>query len=137
MDDYRNGIGDEIPQLARTFFATFIRFEFALKRGGFAAGSVGKPATPNWDDFAAKLGPDFFTRIKGAPEADIFFSNPPKKLMVKVGGGVNFEAVALLTRARQGMVIFVPRGSVEDPTRPPAFYDATHAYLRECGMSEI
>jgi schlafen family protein len=40
----------------------------------------------------------------------------------------------ILTRARQGMIIFVPSGSVEDPTRPPAFYDQTFEFLRDCGL---
>ena len=31
----------------------------------------------------------------------------------------------LLTRARQGMVIFVPPGDASDPTRSPRFYDPT------------
>jgi hypothetical protein len=39
----------------------------------------------------------------------------------------------LLTRARQGLVIFVPEGSVQDPTRPREFYDGTYEFLRECG----
>jgi hypothetical protein len=43
----------------------------------------------------------------------------------------------LLTRARQGMVIFVPPGEVEDSTRPPKFYDPVYAYLREIGISEL
>jgi hypothetical protein len=36
----------------------------------------------------------------------------------------------LLTRARQGMVIFVPEGDARDPTRNPAFYDSTFEYMR-------
>ena len=43
----------------------------------------------------------------------------------------------LLTRARQGMVIVVPDGDVEDPTRAPAFYDPIYAYLRRIGLTEI
>jgi Schlafen group 3, DNA/RNA helicase domain len=43
----------------------------------------------------------------------------------------------LLTRARQGMVVFVPPGDTADPTRSPAFYDSTFNYLRELGISEI
>ena len=43
----------------------------------------------------------------------------------------------LLTRARQGMVIVVPPGDIEDPTRPPEFYDPTFEYLREIGFNEI
>jgi len=41
----------------------------------------------------------------------------------------------LLTRARQGMVIVVPPGNAEDPTRNPPFYDATFEYLKEIGFS--
>jgi len=40
----------------------------------------------------------------------------------------------ILTRARQGMIIFVPWGSVEDPTRPPVFYDQTFEFLHTCGL---
>jgi len=40
----------------------------------------------------------------------------------------------LLTRARQGMVVFVPPGNASDPTRSPAFYDSTFNYLRGLGI---
>ena len=40
----------------------------------------------------------------------------------------------LLTRARQGMVIVVPKGDPEDPTRDPSFYDPTFDYLRSVGI---
>lgn len=43
----------------------------------------------------------------------------------------------LLTRARQGMVIFVPPGDESDPTRDPAFYDATYEYLVGVGVPDI
>jgi hypothetical protein len=43
----------------------------------------------------------------------------------------------LLTRARQGMAIFVPPGNSADPTRPPAFYDSTFEYLRSVGIPVI
>lgn len=43
----------------------------------------------------------------------------------------------LLTRARQGMVIFVPKGDVEDHTRRPVFYDETYTYLRACGLPTL
>lgn len=43
----------------------------------------------------------------------------------------------LLTRARQGMAIFVPTGDPADPTRSPEFYDATYAYLRSVGIAAI
>ena len=43
----------------------------------------------------------------------------------------------LLTRARQGMVIVVPSGASDDPTRDPKFYDNTYEYLRGIGFPEI
>ncbi len=43
----------------------------------------------------------------------------------------------LLTRARQGMVIFVPPGEESDPTRNPAFYNDTYDYLRTVGVPEV
>lgn len=43
----------------------------------------------------------------------------------------------LLTRARQGMVIVVPPGDPEDPTRAPAFYDPTFKYLNEIGIEVL
>ncbi len=43
----------------------------------------------------------------------------------------------LLTRARQGMAIFVPAGSDKDQTRRRAWYDGIYEYLKELGIYEI
>ena len=43
----------------------------------------------------------------------------------------------LLTRARQGLVIFIPRGSLSDPTRLPEEFDSTASYLLRCGVKNI
>jgi len=43
----------------------------------------------------------------------------------------------LLTRARQGNVIYIPYGDSEDETRPPEYYDETFNYLLSCGLKEI
>lgn len=43
----------------------------------------------------------------------------------------------LLTRARQGMVIYVPPGSRDDPTRSPDYYDSTYRYLADLGIPEL
>lgn len=43
----------------------------------------------------------------------------------------------LLTRARQGIVIFVPPGDVADATRPPAEYDAVYDWLGTCGITDL
>jgi len=39
----------------------------------------------------------------------------------------------LLTRARAGIVIFIPRGSDSDSTQPPDSFNATAEFLRLCG----
>lgn len=43
----------------------------------------------------------------------------------------------LLTRARRGMVIFVPDGDDEDATRPSEYYDGTYEYLKSIGITEL
>jgi hypothetical protein len=43
----------------------------------------------------------------------------------------------LLTRGRQGIVIFVPDGNDADPTRKKTFYDQTYDFLKICGIGEI
>jgi hypothetical protein len=43
----------------------------------------------------------------------------------------------LLTRARQGMVIVVPTGDLEDSTRNPEAYDPTFEYLKNIGFTMI
>ncbi|MGI6172285.1 MAG: DUF2075 domain-containing protein [Christensenellales bacterium] len=57
--------------------------------------------------------------------------SPEKKLYLK-----NTYRV-LLTRARQGMAIFIPLGSDTDVSRKRAFYDETYEYLRSIGIPEI
>jgi len=43
----------------------------------------------------------------------------------------------LLTRAREGMIIFIPLGASEDPTRNPEYYNGIADYLKRCGVKEI
>jgi hypothetical protein len=43
----------------------------------------------------------------------------------------------LLTRARQGMIIFVPRGDPDDPTNSPQEFEATASYLLRCGVTPL
>lgn len=45
----------------------------------------------------------------------------------------------LLTRARQGMILFVPKGvdEEEDSTRYSKYYDGIYEYLLSCGIKEI
>jgi capsule polysaccharide modification protein KpsS len=43
----------------------------------------------------------------------------------------------ILTRARQGMVIYVPTGSDADQTRLPSFYEGIFSYLIKCGLVAV
>lgn len=43
----------------------------------------------------------------------------------------------LLTRARQGVIIVIPEGNSEDPTRNPSYYDGTYEYFKKIGIKEI
>lgn len=43
----------------------------------------------------------------------------------------------LLTRARQGTIIFVPPGIRDDPTCPPSYFNETYEFLTLCGIPEL
>jgi len=43
----------------------------------------------------------------------------------------------LLTRARSGIVIFVPEGDDTDQTRLRKYYDGTYEYLKRLGIEEL
>ena len=43
----------------------------------------------------------------------------------------------LLTRARHGTIIWVPRGCSRDRTREPVLYDGVAAYLASCGVQSL
>ncbi len=43
----------------------------------------------------------------------------------------------LMTRARQGLIIFIPHGDSFDRTRPNILYESTFEYLSSCGMPTI
>lgn len=43
----------------------------------------------------------------------------------------------LMTRARQGLIIFIPYGDALDPTRSCELYDNTYNFLKSCGIQTI
>ncbi len=57
--------------------------------------------------------------------------NPDKRIFRK-----NTYRV-LLTRARQGMVLFVPKGDANDPTISTDELNATADYLERCGVTPL
>lgn len=94
MNEYRFGIESSLEPIVFEFFATFSRFEFALKRGGYVSGQIGRRASPNWIQFGNNLGMDFFNEMRAAEPARIFFEAPPKRLTVKADGGIEFTEQA-------------------------------------------
>lgn len=40
----------------------------------------------------------------------------------------------LLTRARQGMILYIQQGNDKDWTRPSKYYDETFNYLKKIGL---
>ena len=43
----------------------------------------------------------------------------------------------LMTRARQGLIIFIPHGDSLDQTRPNDLYESTYHFLSSCGIQSI
>ncbi len=83
-----------------------------------------------WDgDFYHQKGKWHYRKFKGTKWQNIKKEITKKYLL-------NAYRV-LLTRARQGMVIFIPEGNEKDSTRLPKFYDGTYAYLKQIGIEEI
>lgn len=90
MHDYREALRGYVDQDAVLFFCLFSRLEFALKRGGFLKGQVGGKAEPHWESFANALGNDLFNALTNAPQASIFFSQQPKRLVVAAANEIEF-----------------------------------------------
>lgn len=83
-----------------------------------------------WDaDFRFKNFHWEYKQFKGTTWQNI--NDPIKRQYLKNAYRV------LLTRARQGIIIFVPEGDNEDITRLPEFYDSTFNYLKKIGLTCI
>jgi schlafen family protein len=84
----------------------------------------------NWDGDFRFTGSDWsYHDFRGDRWCNI--ANPDNRVYLRNAYRV------LLTRARQGMVLFVPPGDINDPTRSLTFYDLTFNYLKDLGISEI
>ncbi len=85
----------------------------------------------SWDGDLKFNGPDgwSYKSFRGNKWQNI--NSPERKLYLKNAYRV------LLTRARQGMVIFIPTGDINDITRLPKHYDDTYEYLKSIGLDEI
>lgn len=85
----------------------------------------------SWDGDLKFNGPDgwSYKSFRGNKWQNI--NSPERKLYLKNAYRV------LLTRARQGMVIFIPTGDINDITRLPKHYDDTYEYFKSIGLDEI
>lgn len=83
-----------------------------------------------WDADLRRLDESWdFNSFKGSKWTKVQDSNTQNYLL-------NTYRV-LLTRAREGMVIYLPYGSEEDPTRRNSFYNLTYEYLKRCGVKDL
>lgn len=82
-------------------------------------------------------------RIENGKWAHYCISNyrkPPNWARIKSLNNIVYLTNAyrvLLTRARQGFIIYIPEGVDNDATRKHEFYDPTFDYLRSIGIPEI
>jgi len=56
---------------------------------------------------------------------------------IEIAGYLINSYRVLLTRARQGMIIYIPYGNNEDKTRPTFLYDGTYDFFKAIGIEEI
>lgn len=83
-----------------------------------------------WDGDFRHDGQEWtYNRFNGSKWRNI--NNENNKLYLKNAYRV------LLTRARQGMIIFIPYGSINDNTRRPDYYDKTFTFLKSIGIEEL
>jgi hypothetical protein len=83
-----------------------------------------------WDADLRWSGDDWsYHSFRGAKWTDV--KKPERRQYLKNAYRV------LLTRARQGMVIFVPPGAKRDRTRSPEFYGGVFDYLMGMGVAEV
>lgn len=82
-------------------------------------------------------------RIENGKWAHYQMSNrltPPNWSRIKSPNNIEYlknSYRVLLTRARQGFIIYIPEGVADDATRKPTFYDTTFDYLKSIGIMEI
>ena len=83
-----------------------------------------------WDADLRWSGDDWsYHSFRGAKWTDV--KKPERRQYLKNAYRV------LLTRARQGMVIFVPPGAKRDKTRNPGFYQGVSQYLNALGVPQV
>ena len=77
-DDFNFEILDRHPKDAIKFFKMMMRLEYSLKEYRYAR-RKGSTVEVTWDEFAKKLGKDFFRRIKNSGILKQLLEHPPKR----------------------------------------------------------
>ena len=85
--------------------------------------------SPAKDTRSSLYRPPIYHSFRGAKWTDV--KKPERRQYLKNAYRV------LLTRARQGMVIFVPPGAKRDKTRSPGFYEGVSQYLADLGVPQV
>jgi hypothetical protein len=89
--NYRAGIKLLLKSEWSSFFATFARFEYAMKRAGYLKHD--KPGT------SAEAGWDFYALCKTMPELAVLFIAPPQLLKVEKGPTVAWKKARAVNSA--------------------------------------
>jgi hypothetical protein len=91
------------PELTLRFFATFARFEFAMKQCGFLRRAEhNRVAHACREQLSAHLPVDFFESIRDAQTASTLIGRPPKNLFVQTDALLQFgNELPALTNTRQ------------------------------------
>lgn len=90
--NYRAGIKLLLKSEWSSFFATFARFEYAMKQAGYLKHSKpGTSAEAGWEAFSQDLGTTFFDQCKANPELEVLFVAPPRLLKVDTGNAVSWK----------------------------------------------
>ena len=123
------------------FLATFARFEYALKRAGYAIGTESSVA-PDWNRFAKELTNEDDAALEPVfAVAEYLEASPPMKQIMK-DGSLNWARLNT-EKSRIERLLFdlrtvrnnlfhggkFPNGLVEDPTRDEALIRSSLAVL--------
>ncbi len=131
------------------FFATFSRFEFALKHNGYATGDRRRNALANWDLFAEDHNEIFIAKLKEqnkdlAESVKYLFENPPRKLKFDQGqlkweerhqiNKENLKELLLIVRAIRNNLFHGSKKVVifNEPTRDSKLINSSLIILNEC-----
>jgi hypothetical protein len=129
-------------ELTLEFFATFARFEYALKRSGYVVGDD-KSASPSWDRFAVDLRNMGDAALAPVLAGCVYLrEHPPKKQVVRNGNlewavrpaaGSPIEDVVLSIRTVRNNVFHggkFPTEIVEEPLRDRRLIEECLAVLK-------